>query len=135
PDNLVIKCAAGLDLTNFYDISLNERQELKYPPFSWLAKVEFTGPVFDSVLRLAENVGQNLSKKYKGLDILGPTPCYLGKIRNQFRFHIVFKSVKASDPNGNKLRSYINMNFYDFPKKYPIGNNKLNIHMDPLSLL
>ena len=135
PDNLVIKCAASLDLTNFYDISLSERQELKYPPFSWLAKVEFTGPVFDSVLRLAENVEQNLSKKYKGLDILGPVPCYLGKIRNQFRFHIVFKSVKASDPNGNKLRSYINMNFYDFPKKYPIGNNKLNIHMDPLSLL
>ena len=135
PDDLAIKCAASLDFKKFYHTALTERKELKYPPFSWLAKVELTGPGFDSVLCLAERIGQSLSKPYKGLDILGPTPCYLGKIRRQFRFIIIFKSIKKLDPNGNKLHSYINMNFYDYLKKYRMGNNKLSIHMDPLSLI
>ena len=135
PDDLAIKCAASLDFKKFYHTALTERKELKYPPFSWLAKVELTGPGFDSVLCLAERIGQSLSKPYKGLDILGPTPCYLGKIRRQFRFHIIFKSIKKLDPNGSKLHSYINMNFYDYLKKYRMGNNKLSIHMDPLSLI
>ena len=135
PDDLAIKCAASLDFKKFYQTALTERKELKYPPFSWLAKVELTGPGFDSVLCLAEKIGQSLSKPYKGLDILGPTPCYIGKIRRQFRFHIIFKSIKKLDPNGTKLHSYINMNFYDYLKKYRMGNNKLSIHMDPLSLI
>ena len=135
PDNPVIKCAARLDLTKYYNIALSERQELKYPPFSWLAKVECSGPVLESAMHLAERVKKSLSKKYKGLYILGPAPCYLEKIRNQFRFQIVFKSIKTLDPNGRKLHSYINKNFYDFPKKYQMGKNQLNIHMDPLSLI
>ena len=50
PDDLAIKCAASLDFKKFYQTALTERKELKYPPFSWLAKVELTGPGFDSVL-------------------------------------------------------------------------------------
>ena len=41
--NPVIEYAVGLKLKPYYDLILKEREELKYPPFSWIAKIEFWG--------------------------------------------------------------------------------------------
>ena len=135
PDNPVIKNAAKLDMMKYYNIALSERNELKYPPFSWLAKIEITGQNQISVNSLSERISKLLRGKYKGLDILGPAPCYLEKLRNQYRFQIVFKSLKTKDPNGQKLHKFIQLNFMDFQKKYRPGKNRINIHFDPLSLI
>jgi primosomal protein N' (replication factor Y) len=135
PDNPVIKNAAKLDMKKYYNIALSERNELKYPPFSWLAKIEITGENQTAVNSLSERIANALQGKYKGLDILGPAPCYLEKLRNQYRFQIVFKSLKSNDPNGQKLHRFIESNFMDFQKKFRPGKNRINIHFDPLSLI
>ena len=44
PNSAVIKNAKDLNIAKFYEIELLEREELNYPPYSWLAKVEFVGP-------------------------------------------------------------------------------------------
>ena len=135
PDNPVIKNAAKLDMIKYYNIALSERNELKYPPFSWLAKIEIIGQNQTSVNSLAERIGKAVKGKYKGLDVLGPAPCYLEKLRNQYRFQIVFKSLKTTDPNGQKLHKFITSNFKDFHQKFRPGKNRINIHFDPLSLI
>ena len=135
PDNPVIKYAAELDIKNYYNLSLNERKELGYPPYSWLAKVEIYGPNKIHVESLSRRVSQSLKNEFKGLTILGPAPCYLEKIRNQYRFQIVFKSLKEYDLNGKKLHNYILDNFMGLRKKFSFGNNRINIHIDPLSLI
>ena len=43
PDNPVIKQAATLNMMEYYKIVLKEREELNYPPFSWLTKIEIVG--------------------------------------------------------------------------------------------
>ena len=43
PNSPVIENAKNLSVSNFYERELLEREELNYPPFSWLAKVEFVG--------------------------------------------------------------------------------------------
>ena len=135
PDNPVIKYAAELDIKNYYNLSLNERKELGYPPYSWLAKVEIYGPNKIHVESLSRRISQSLNNGFKGLTILGPAPCYLEKIRNQYRFQIVFKSLKEYDLNGKKLHNYILDNFMGLRKKFSFGNNRINIHIDPLSLI
>ena len=135
PDNPVIKNAAKLDMKKYYNIALSERNELKYPPFSWLAKIEITGQNQTAVDSLSKRIFKSLQGKYKGFDILGPAPCYLEKLRNQYRFQIVFKSLKTNDSNGQKLHKFIQNNFMDFQKKFRSGQNRINIHFDPLSLI
>ena len=49
PDNPVINNASELDVLKYYNIILQEREELNYPPYSWLAKIEITGAYRDSV--------------------------------------------------------------------------------------
>ena len=135
PDNPVIKSASRLNLMKYYKIALSEREELNYPPFSWMAKVELSGPSAHSVEKLSVCISKSLIKKYKGLDILGPSPCYLEKLRSQYRFQIVFKSLKTFDINGRKLHSFIQDNFIDVKTRFKLGKNKISIHLDPQSLI
>ncbi len=135
PNSAVIKNAKNLNIEKFYEIELLAREELNYPPYSWLAKVEFVGPSRSRLSSLIEKFKKNLKGIYTGLDILGPAPCFLEKLKNNYRFQLVFKSKKSFDPNGIFLHKFINYNFKNFNNKKLLGRNKINIYFDPMSLL
>ncbi len=135
PDNPVIKQATRLDLKQYYNIALSERQELQYPPFSWIVRMELYGPDNNQVTRGAARVRKSLAAAEKGMEILGPAPCYREKLRNNYRWQIVIKSSKSQDPNGNRLHEYLHRNFPpDRDFKIP-GRVRLQIDIDPVSLL
>jgi len=135
PNSPVIENAKNLDINKFYEKELLEREELNYPPYSWLAKVEFVGPNKLKVYSMVEEVKHNLKDRYIGLDILGPAPCFLEKLKNKYRYQLVFKSKKSYDPNGSLLHAFIRRNFKIYENKKPLGQNKINIYFDPISLL
>jgi primosomal protein N' (replication factor Y) len=132
-ENPVIKKAAQLDLKSYYNIILSERKELNYPPFSWIAKIVFTGPEYKTVEKISFRIVQNLKGKFKGLEVLGPAPCYFEKLRGNYRSQIVFKISKTLDANGGKLHTFLEKNFFETQHK--IGNIKMNINVNPVSLL
>ena len=135
PDNPVIRCAAELDMDKYYEIALKEREELDYPPFSWLSKIEIAGKNYQRVSKLASTISRKINGEYSGLKILGPAPCYIEKLRGYYRFQIIFKSQKVIDPNGKKLHSFIKTNFHSLNQKYSNSQSRINIHFDPLSLI
>ena len=135
PYSSVIENAKNLDLSKFYEKELLEREELNYPPYSWLAKVEFVGPNKFKIYSFIEKVKGNLEGKYIGLDVLGPAPCFLEKLKNNYRFQLVFKSKKSYDPNGSLLHDFIRRNFKTYENKNPLGQNRINIYFDPISLI
>ena len=63
PNNSVIKCAADLNLKEYYDIVLAERKELNYPPYSWISKIEILGPDLGSVEKFSEFISSSLINK------------------------------------------------------------------------
>jgi len=131
-DNPVIRYASRLDLKKYYNIIIGERKELNYPPFTWLAKVEFIGTKKNNVDKAANKIRNNFQKKFKSMEILGPAWCYRERLRGKYRMQIVFKSLKETDPNGKKLHQYLINNILN--KK--IGNGvRINIDIDPVSLL
>ena len=71
---------------------------------------------------------------YKGLEILGPAPCFKEKVNNNYRFQIILKSLKKYDSNSKKLHSFISKNFIEH-KNQITGSNKINIHIDPISMI
>ena len=135
PENPVIKKASTLNMMEYYKIALKEREELNYPPFSWISKIEIAGTNQDKAYNLSKELHHKIKGKYNGLEILGPAPCYIEKLRNQYRFHIVFKSIKTLDPNGKRLHRFLKMNFNDINKRFKVGGNRVNLHIDPLSLI
>ena len=135
PDNPVIRCAAELDMDKYYEIALREREELDYPPFSWLSKIEIADKNHKRASKVASTISRKIIGGYSGLEILGPAPCYIEKLRGYYRFQIIFKSQKVIDPNGKKLHSFIKTNFHGFNKNYSNSQSRISIHFDPLSLI
>ena len=134
PDNPVIKHASSLDIGSYYKMILEERKSLNYPPYSWLAKIEFSGKDKNQLNKITAKAYNYLNSPYKGLEILGPVDCYYERLRNKFRMQIVLKSYKSVDPNGDKLNKYINENLCNWnTMKYP--NTKISIDINPATLL
>tara|TARA_B100001564_G_scaffold182909_2_gene153692 strand:+ start:3945 stop:6182 length:2238 start_codon:yes stop_codon:yes gene_type:complete len=133
-ENLVIKAASKLNLKDYYNSMLNDRNILNYPPFSWISKVEFLGPKAKSLFTLSSRIRNNFSGIYRGLEILGPAPCFKEKVNNKYRVQIILKSLKKYDSNSEKLHSFISKNFIE-QKNQIKGSNKINIHIDPISMI
>ena len=134
PDNTVIKYASLLDIESYYKIILDERKSLNYPPYSWLAKLEFSAKDKKRLNKITDKVYDHLKNPYKGLEILGPVDCYYERLRNKFRMQIVLKSYKSVDPNGDKLNKYINENLPNW-NSMNSSDTKISIDINPTSLL
>ena len=135
PDNPVIKFVSNLDIKNFYKSILSEREELNYPPYSWLAKIEFSGKDLKKVEEITNSFSSSITGPYTGLDILGPAPCYLERLKNNYRFQIIFKSNKIIDPNGVLLHKFILNNIKKLKTNFGSTGYKAKILFDPLSLI
>ena len=135
PDHSVIKCATQLDLKKYYNICLDERQTLDYPPFSWMVRLEISGENKRAVENASKIMGRKFNRLPKGMTLLGPAYCYRERLRNKYRMQIVIKSKKTSDPNGNKLHHHFKKVINNKDSSKLPGNIRLIVDVNPVSLL
>lgn len=106
-ENPVLKHAAKLDQKTYYNIALSERQDLNYPPFSWMVRIEIAGKVKEKTINVSKQILNKVSSCPSTIDVLGPAACYRERLRGKYRMHIVLRSNKDKDPNGDKLQSFL----------------------------
>jgi primosomal protein N' (replication factor Y) len=135
PKDATIRCAIQQNLPKFAALELNERNPLSYPPFSRLAIVLVSDTNLARVVEVAQQVGQYLRPRRKKMEILGPTPAPLGKIRNRYRYLMIIKSRKENDPNGTQLRNLLSGFLYSEISKKISHRAQISIEIDPLDLL
>jgi len=106
PDHYAIQCAINHDSHGFYQQELNFRQEAGYPPFAHLAVINFSGTAEKAVEDSSESAAellQKLKQQHKTrVEVLGPSPAPLYRLRGRFRRQILLKS-----PTRNDLRRLI----------------------------
>ena len=134
-DNAVIQCATQLDLKKYYNICLDERQALSYPPFSWIVRLEVRGKSKNTVEEVAARLKSRFKNTPKGIEILGPSYCYREKLRDYYRMQIVLKSKKQYDPNGGKLHAYYKSIIKSNNGANLKGGLRLIVDVNPVSLL
>ena len=94
----VLAWAKTHDFTLFAEEELKARESFNYPPFSQLIRIVVAGAVASDVERscdqLAESIGNYLADEFSesAIQILGPAPCLLEKLRGQFRYHLLIKN-------------------------------------------
>jgi primosomal protein N' (replication factor Y) len=86
------------DYLGFYRYELEIRRELKYPPFTRIARLLVRGKdeekVSDAAKKLSECVHNHVRQRKLSIDILGPSPAPLSKISNNFRWHLLLKTTE-----------------------------------------
>ena len=98
PQDVYIQAASTLNTKKFYNISMAQRQELSYPPFSRIGRIVFSGKNKNKVSLIASKTYEKLTN-HKNYKILGPAPAPLEKINNMWRLHIIIKIQKDKKRN------------------------------------
>jgi primosomal protein N' (replication factor Y) len=133
PKHFVLHHVIDHDFKKFYEEEVEERRELSYPPFSRLALVEFKG-LNESTVRIeSERFAKHLRAILGTFTILGPSPAVISKVKNNYRWHIIIKAVKAKDPTGTELRYAIRKVLADFGRRK--SSVRLIVDIDPVGLM
>ncbi len=133
PDFFVIKAASNQSYLDFYQTEIETREAFDYPPFSQLIRI-----ILSSKNNLMVNSAINeITFKFiniinnKGLNdyiqILGPNPCIIPRLREQYRYHILIKN-KLGEKGHNIIGTFI--------KSIKVPNDiKLTIDVEPYDVI
>ncbi|MFQ5953012.1 MAG: primosomal protein N' [Candidatus Omnitrophota bacterium] len=97
PEHYAVSFAAKHDYHGFYDKEIISRRELLFPPFVHLVKITLRGRKEENVIKITGRLTERLTKKIPGIDILGPVPSPILKLRGYYRWNVI---VKTKDRDG-----------------------------------
>ncbi|PKN16450.1 MAG: primosomal protein N' [Deltaproteobacteria bacterium HGW-Deltaproteobacteria-23] len=131
PEHFALKAAVGHDYEEFYRQEIAERQDAGYPPFSYLAALQFSSTSAKTVEKGAGAAAELLRtlRKKSGmrLEILGPAVPPMGMIRGRYRWQILLKSIR---------RDQLHRLLRRFRAEYSLPTTlRMMIDIDPLELL
>lgn len=96
-DNSAIEYASKLQVEDFFNRELNVRKETGFPPFSRMINIVFRSKNRQEALDYANSVASRLRSQIKNCDVFGAQECPIEKIRENWRFQVLMKSVKTSE--------------------------------------
>ncbi|MGL4393860.1 MAG: replication restart helicase PriA [Brevinema sp.] len=134
-DHSAVQCAATQDYEAFYKEEIQLREEHNYPPFSRMGRIVFRSSDTETLNQLILLVKKNLKSlkekfKAQNMTVLGPSPCPIERINNQYRYHTIIKATTHSDIL--KVTKYIYQLFKEFGSHDKI---KIEIDIDPTQIL
>lgn len=135
PQDNTIRFAMQQNFAKFTALELSERNPVNYPPFSRIGAILFSGLNELKTKNAAERCTRFLKLNAKKLEILGPAPAPIPKIKNRYRYLSIIKSRKESDPNGNRLRSLLKTFLNSSVYQSHCRQVRIHIDIDPLDLL
>ena len=132
PDHYAFPNIITHDYKAFFASEIEFRRDLNYPPFSRLAHLRLEGPRAQEVEAKARMVGEELRarrqrepKFQEQIEILGPAPAPIEKLRSRYRWQILLKGKKSRPllelasqareilPGSRSTRLYIDVDPYN----------------------
>lgn len=133
PDFFVIEAASNQSYSDFYQTEIETREAFDYPPFSQLVRIILSSTNNLMVNRAINEIAFRFSKIIESkslsdyIQILGPNPCIIPRLREQYRYHILIKN-KLGEKGHNIIGTFI--------KSIKIPNDiKLTIDIDPYDII
>jgi primosomal protein N' (replication factor Y) len=123
------------DYKGFYEKEIGLREQGEYPPFTRIGLIEVKDKREDRARSAGREFYNYLRKYEKALKINPPTEAIIYKIKGQYRFQILIKSSRRSDPSGKLLRNAILNSYIEFNQKSKFKEVKIIIDIDPQSII
>ena len=134
PRHYAIQFAITHDYDGFAGRELDERLEPRYPPHTRLANLVLSGRVQNAVQETASRAADWLegllgARSLSEVNIVGPAPCPIDRIRGRWRWHLLLKT--SAPAQLGQVLEY-------FARKFDTsgsGDLRVEIDRDPVSLL
>jgi primosomal protein N' (replication factor Y) len=132
PDHYAFQHVMTHDYQGFFASEIEFRRALNYPPMSRLVHLRVEGPRAEEVKTKAKLLGDGLRERQKRagkileqVEVLGPAPAPIAKLRGRYRWQILLKGSKGSPllefaekarqiiPPSRAIRIYITVDPYN----------------------
>ena len=128
PDHFVFDFVRSHNYKGFYEKEIEQRKELSYPPFSKLIRIIFSFRTKEKAKQITSNISARIRTiELNNIEVLGPSPAPIEKIRNLWRWHLILKGKNAKALR-QKAREIVN-------KLDLMREVKVDIDVDPINLL
>lgn len=127
PTNPAILFALNHDFKSFYKYEIEVRQKFQYPPITHMLAVHLRSENENILIEIGDQLIQDLKPAISGeIRVNGPIPSPIPKIKNKYRYLILFKGDKLL-PIKKALKQLIY-------SKYKDKNVSIYADADPISL-
>lgn len=130
PENSSIIAAANHDYKSFYEEEIVIRRLRDYPPFSKILAINLSSEDEKILIKNIQSLGDKIRiklTKSDNIELLGPCPCGISKIKSLYRWQIILKG-KFDDEFAMDIKDII-YNEVDYK------NIRVGIDINPNSLL
>jgi len=132
-NNIFLQNAKEQNFEAFYENEIELREMLDYPPFSKMIRIILSSKNEYRAEKSALEIELHLSEYVKKLSldetliILGPAPCVINKIKEEYRFNIIIK---------NKINDLGHRTILRFLKSIKLPSDiKMTVDIDPSDIL
>ncbi len=128
PENYCIEYAKSNNYIGFYKEEIEFRRQMRYPPFSHICVVLFTGEDEKRVISSLHYLGSILDfyGRKKDYEKIGPAAAMVSKINERYRHRIIIKGV-----NEKKLKNYVFYCLDILKEKIDLRGISINVSIDP----
>ncbi|MFU8857146.1 MAG: primosomal protein N' [Deferrisomatales bacterium] len=134
PHHEVLTAAASGDYEAFAREELRLRQDAGFPPFRRLALVRVSGPdpvAAREAAGTAADRARSIAGRGLGIDVMGPAPAPLERLRGRWRFQIL---LRAPGPEAGPLQRFLRR-LLEEGALVPSRSVRVHVDVDPVSLL
>jgi primosomal protein N' (replication factor Y) len=117
------------DPQEFYNFELERREMYGYPPYTKLARIVFSHSKEADLRSVAGRVAAALAAEHKGVQLMGPAPAVIFKIKNRYRMSLLVKSTTHRELGALLLHA---RSLFD---KHKSGTMTIKIDRDPYFFL
>jgi primosomal protein N' (replication factor Y) len=132
PEHYSLTYAAKHDYKGFYEEELKYRRELGYPPFTRIALVEVKGVKPEKAKAGAEAVKKHMAAAAKGtgVEIMGPAPAPIKRVRGKYRWFVALKSASST-----KLHAALSAGMKSLADNKALSGCSVEVDVDPQSMV
>ena len=125
-----VTSAQAHDYDTFYAREITDREALSYPPFGRMVGILFQGEQDEYVMREARRFAELMRKRHGELNILGPAPPVISRVRNQFRWQIIARSSHSA-----RLRETVRQVRLHWERAVDNRRIHVKIDVDPVGMM
>jgi len=125
-----VVAAAAHDYESFYEQEIKLRRETGYPPFSSIVNIVASDENEAEARQRLYTLVKDLAERSKGvgapIEVLGPVPAPVAKLRNRYRWHVLLRSPDRDVLSGTVRKSL---------DVLPSIRRGVTVDIDPASML
>jgi primosomal protein N' (replication factor Y) len=96
PDHYALQAAQAHDVRRFYESEIRIREDLRYPPFVRMVRYRIRGETDEDCAAAADDLvralGRHARDRGVAIEVIGPAPAFVARIRGQHQWHVILKS-------------------------------------------